>query len=211
MRRPWPRPLAWLVAVVVASLVVPVLLAPLGADYVITRNVMGAAAGALTLVAAGLTRARPAGLGAAAAAALAAIGLVAVIGVDRTQAFQRDDWRGAVRALRAGERPRAVVVVPGGGVAAVRLYLPGATVAGPRAPRVREVDVLVIAAHQPGATRRAPAVPVTPPAPGLVLAGTRASQTWAVARFRPARGGAIAPAALTGAAAYGPAAILVQR
>ncbi|MEA2247077.1 MAG: mannosyltransferase, partial [Solirubrobacteraceae bacterium] len=114
LRRPWPRPLAWLLAVVTASLLIPVILAPAGADYLLTRNVIGAAAGALTIVAAGFARARPAGLGAAAAAALTAIGLVAVIGVDRNQAFQRDDWRGAVRALRAGERPRAVVVVPAG-------------------------------------------------------------------------------------------------
>jgi hypothetical protein len=211
IRRPWPRPVAWLLAVVAAALVIPVILAPLGADYLITRNVIGAAAGALALVAAGFARARPARLGTVAAAALAAIGLVAVIGVNRTQAFQRDDWRGAVRALGAGERPRAVVVVPAGGIEAVRLYLPGAAVPGPSSPPVREVDVLVIAAHPPGATRATPAPPSTPPAPGLVPAGTQTSETWAVARFRPAGGGAVAPTALSGVAAYGPATILVQR
>jgi hypothetical protein len=210
LRRPWPRSLAWLLGVVAASLVVPVILAPAGADYLITRNVIGAAAGALTLVAAGFARARPAALGAVAALALSVVGLVAVVGVDRTQAFQRDDWRGAIRALGQGTRPRAVVVVPGGGITAVRLYLPGATVPGPRAPAVREVDVLIIAAHQPGATRHTPALPATPPAPGLVPIGTRTSETWAVARFRPASG-SIATSALSGVAAYGPTTVLVQR
>jgi mannosyltransferase len=209
MRWPWPRRLAWAIAIIAASLAVPVLIAPLGADYLITRNVIGATALALVLIAAGFAFARPVAAGAAAAAALAVVGLVAVIGVDRSQAFQRDDWRGAVRALGRGERPRAIVVVPAGGIQAVRLYLRGERVAGPASPPVREVDVLVIAGHQPGATRRTPSLPAQPPAAGLVPAGTRTSETWAVARYR-AAGRSVSPTDLPGVGAYGPATILVQ-
>lgn len=211
VRRPWPRPLLWLAVVVVASLVVPVVLAPLGSDYVITRNVLGVIGGALALVAVGLARARPWWLGAGAAAALAAIGLVAAVGVAGSQALQRDDWRGAVRALGGGPRPRAVMVIPASGKEAVELYLRRAEEAGPDGPAVREVDVLVIAARQPGAARRTPPAPTAPPAPGLVLAGTRTSATWSVARFRPAGGATVPASALPEATPYGPAAVLVER
>jgi hypothetical protein len=103
------------------------------------------------------------------------------------------------------------MVIPASGKEAVELYLRRAEEAGPDGPAVREVDVLVIAARQPGAARRTPPAPTAPPAPGLVLAGTRTSATWSVARFRPAGAGTVPASALPVATPYGPAAVLVER
>ncbi len=114
------RPLT-LVAVV--SVAIPLLLAAAGDDYVVTRNLLATAIPVAVLLAVGLA-ALPGRLGPVAALLAATLGAGTVVAVQIDPAYQREDWRSAVRALGpAPVGPRAVVVVPGSGRVAVELYL----------------------------------------------------------------------------------------
>jgi hypothetical protein len=99
-------------------------------DYLIARNLLPALVPALAVLAAGFAAERAGVVGVACLAALCAVSVAAVIGVDTTSAYQRDDWRGVARRLGPATRDRVVVVTPADGVVALRWYLPGAQTTG---------------------------------------------------------------------------------
>src|SRR5205085_7178822 len=99
------------------------------------------------LLAAGYA-ARPVGI--LAAGLLCAVGLALVIAVEANPSYQRDDWRGAARALGRATVPRAVVASPVGGGDALASYLKGAKPFPRAGADVREIDVVGIAARRPG-------------------------------------------------------------
>jgi mannosyltransferase len=136
---------------------VPLIVALAGADYLITRNVIAGWLPLGVVLAAGFGAARAPRAGTALAALLCALSLAAVIEVDAHPAFQRDDWRGAARALGPARVTRALVVSPLNGLIPLGLYAPGLH----RFPagglvQVTEIDLLGVAVRRAGETPRPP-------------------------------------------------------
>ncbi len=102
------------------TVAIPIALALVDVDYLLTRNVLVAWLPLAVVAAAGLARSR---LGLAGAAAVCALGLAAVVGVALEPLWQRDDWRGAAAALGGPRSDRATVVTPSEtGTVPFRLY-----------------------------------------------------------------------------------------
>lgn len=167
-------------AVAAGSVLIPLCVAVVGEDQLLTRNVLGGLVAALCLLAAGYSthsgRGRPLAL--AAMGALVALWLGLVVQTAREPRYQREDWRGAVRELGAQTGPRAVVVTPGSGGRAVRHYLQGAQVLSAGGAAVREIDWIVLDRH-----RSPDPAPAAIP-PGFSLVGTSRTKTFAIVRLR---------------------------
>ena len=170
-------------ALVAAIAGLPLVVAIAGADYFIARNAIAAWIPFAILLAAGFAAARRAGP--ALAVALCAVFLGATIAVDASPEYRRDDWRGAARALGPPAVTRALVVTPLNGLVPLSLYAPrlrpfptgGLSLVPPQLPplpdsgvtssvRIREVDLLAVAARRPGQTPRPPRPP-SPAIPGF--------------------------------------------
>ncbi|WP_354699280.1 hypothetical protein DSM112329_04991 [Paraconexibacter sp. AEG42_29] len=174
--------------VVAAGLVLPGLAAAVGQDFLLTRNLLGALPLVLALIAAGAAAlpGRAGGAGAAAVAVLAAVGAVSAIAVADDPAYQRDDFRGAFHAALEGDIGPRLVVTDGESRIPASLYLgPGARVVPPgRVEDVLEIDVVVVAANEPGQKRATPALPVAAGVPpGFAPAGVVRGATWIVRRY----------------------------
>lgn len=120
----WPR-IGPALAIGLAALAVPLVLAFAGYDYVLARNVIVAWVPLMICIAAALAapRAGPTGLGLA--AVFVALGIGVVVGSASTPKFGAEDWRGAARAL--GPPPtggRVIVLWPPEGAGALQLYRP---------------------------------------------------------------------------------------
>lgn len=186
-----------------AALGLPLLAAAAGNDFVLTRNVLAALPLLVALAGAGFALLPHRAPGIAAAVALAAVWLVAVLAVATTARYQRDDWRGAARALGSAARPRVVVVAPASGRVPAAHYLGHGAREATAPVRVREIDVLAVDTAR-GGGRTAPA-PAAAPAPGFTPAGERSGATWRVQRFTAPQPVAVDPAALAAGGA-----VLVQ-
>lgn len=116
-----------------------------GVDYLNTRNMIEVWLLLLLVPAIGFTAPGAGRLGLAALTALCAIGLVAVVSVDLHRPYQRDDWRGAVRALGRAHGPRAILVTPANGVLPLQVYLPRAMPIQRSGAMVVEVDLVGVA------------------------------------------------------------------
>jgi 4-amino-4-deoxy-L-arabinose transferase-like glycosyltransferase len=140
-----------LAAIGVSAVVVPLLAALLGADYLNARNLLGGLVPLASALAAGLVgvapRQRGAAVGVAALALLCASSLAIVIAVAADPAYQRTDWRGVARALGSSSDARALVISPANGFDALRYYrrdLSQLPYTGSGTP-LREVDVIGVA------------------------------------------------------------------
>jgi len=186
--------LAALVGVVAVA--IPVLLAIFGADYLDTRNLLGAWLPLMLVPAIGLGGRRAGRTGAVAFAGLCALGLFVSITVWANPAYQRENDRGVARALGPATVPRAILVTPASASVPLRLYL-GRTVGQPIP--VREVDEIALAVRDntfSGAKipPRPPNHP--PPAPGFKLVEQRFTPTYTLLRYRSPTPGVIPPPAL---------------
>jgi len=139
------------------SVLVPLVLALAGADYLAPRNLIGSwipLAAALAVVLAG-ERAGVAGW--VLTGLICAAGLGVVVAIDVVPRFQRADWSGVARSLRAGPADRAVVTVELG-AAPLEYYRPGLQYVHPGTTlRVREIDLVGYAP-----VRAVAATPITP-------------------------------------------------
>jgi mannosyltransferase len=124
-----------------AAVALPLLLGPLGADYLDGRNLIPAFAPLVVLLGAGfgIRRAGRAGLGLATAFCLCS--LVFALEIDRLPRLQREDLRNA--AAEAGPLTPAKAVVAGRYVSnqPLRYYL-GGNFAARRLPPLREIDLV---------------------------------------------------------------------
>ena len=164
-----------LVSLAAIAVVVPVLMALVGADYLITRNLIAAMVPLVVLAAVAAARSR---FGPAAIVALCATGAVAFAGVEANAFYQRDDWRAAAAALgpdRPG--PRLVVINPSDGGPVLEVY-ERLHVIAPKGQLLsaREIDVIDLA-HNP------PAVPVPPPAGFALCAPPTETAEFDVVRY----------------------------
>ncbi|HEX6712759.1 MAG TPA: glycosyltransferase family 39 protein [Thermoleophilaceae bacterium] len=139
-----------------AAIAAPLVLALIGPDYLISRNVIPSLLPAAVAVAAGFATTRA---GVAAAVALCAIGLIQAIGVDLDDRYQRDDWRAAAEFIGAADQPRAVIVTPASGAVPMLHYLRD----GRRTPEsgvdVKELVFVGLAARLPGEAAEPPRPP----------------------------------------------------
>jgi mannosyltransferase len=184
-----------LLGIAAAAALLPLVLAVAGADYLLPRNLIAVYVPVVLVVAAGLGAAGRLGL--AGAGAICAVALVVNIEVASDAKLQRDDWRGAARALGPATETRAVIVSPDYAKKPLRLYA-GSLQPLPPGTAVREVDVIV--------NDRPPAA--APPAlPGFSLEGTVRTPSYLLARYRSPTPTAV-PTVPVGRK---PAAVLIQK
>jgi len=152
-----------LLLIAAAGVLVPLLLAVLGADYLAPRNLVAAMIPVTVLIAVLGTWPRVRSLGVL-ALALTALGFLAItLDVDFSPRLQRGNWRGVAQVLRRSPGPMAVTTVELGS-APLEYYLPGLRYLQPGSVvRVREV---LETGYRP---LRASAG--EPPAPGFHLLG----------------------------------------
>jgi mannosyltransferase len=166
---------------------IPVLLAIFGADYVDTRNLLGAWLPLMLVPAIGLGARHAGRTGLAATGGLCAVGLFVSIAVWANPSYQRENDRGVAHALGPLTEPRAILVTPASSSVPVGIY------AGPfsRVPLpVKEVDIVALAVRS-GTFSGAkppprPAPGRQPPAPGFHLVEQRLTSTYTLLRYRSA-------------------------
>jgi mannosyltransferase len=197
------------VLVGLACVLVPMVLAVCGVDFLNTRNLLPALpplyiAGAIGL---GSDRIWPAG--AVLAGILAVLMLAVVVLVDTDVRYQRADWRDAGHALGSATTNRAIVVDPGSGLIPLQAYLPRLQGLSRPTP-VTELDVIAVGGQSTGSGITHPPRPSGPPPvpPGFRLVGTAYSRAYTVLRYRSATPTVVAPAIaqanLLGPGSYAP-------
>ena len=155
----------------------PLLVAVVGTNYLVIRNVIVAIPLGLMLVAAGCVSAPRVAVGVAIAGAICAIGLAIVIAVPLTPHLQRADWRGTIRALSEPPGPRVWVFLDRFDSTPIsEVYLPDGRPLGPTPVAVRELDVI----GRPGF----PGTSAPSALPGFSLVSRRVSHGLSASRFR---------------------------
>lgn len=165
------------------SLVVPLVLAAFGADYVIARNMIAAIVPGAVFLAAGYTVSR---VGLTAGAALCALSLAISISVGVNSRYGRTDWRGAARHAGPATVERAIVVTPDIERQLWRPYFSG--LRSPQTASVSVGEIVVIGlATQGGFSAESVKPPDTPPRPappGFRIAATERTPTLSLVRYR---------------------------
>jgi len=105
-----------------AVVLIPVVLAVVGEDYLVARNTIVAVVPAAVCLGAGFATGR---LGLAAATALCVLSAAIAIAPALDTSYGRTDWRGAAKPLASAAGPRAIVVTPYMSRTLWRPYLPG--------------------------------------------------------------------------------------
>lgn len=177
---------AGLVAVLIGALLIIAVLAAVGLDYLDSRNMIAMTVPLLALAGIGFAAGgRPGGI---AGAGMAAIGLLVVVTIDTTPTAQRDDWRGAMKALGAAapSTARAIVVTPGQGSAPISIYLSHVKSLTAAAASVSEIDLVGMASRGSGETPVPPAAsPAVPMLGGsFVLVEAKRAPLYTLERFR---------------------------
>ncbi len=175
-----------------AVLIVPVLLALTGFDYVSARYEVAGLVPLSVCVAAGFAAPGAWRAGLALAATLCAIWLAIVVADARDRLLQtRADWRGAAAAVGpvpAGER--AIVLTPAAGRKPFEVYLPAAGVLKAPVVVVREVAFLSVRSTSEAALGRLAPPPGTVPAtslPGFTEVQRKRTRTYVLIRYRAPR------------------------
>lgn len=196
----------------VAAVIVPIVLAVVGIDFLNTRNVLVALPALVLGVAVALGDRFHRRLGWTCAGLLAVVGVIVVVLVDTHPQYQRDDWRGVSRALGVATGTRAIVVSPGSGLVALEAYQGGLrAMTAPVA--VTELDVALIPGQVTGGGIGAlPPRSATVPAPhGFTPLAPVRGATYVVLRFRAPSPTVVPPSiALTDHLGTGSVAPLVQ-
>jgi mannosyltransferase len=167
------------------AVVVPIVLAVGGADYVIARNMIAAVVPAAVCLGAGYAVGR---LGLGAGAALCCLSLAIVVSVAADPQYGRTDWRGAAHRLGVVTHARAVVVTPDIDAELWDEYLSGLQDAS-EAP-VREIDVVGLATQGGFSTGavKPPEGPPKPPPPGFRLTDVERHKTFTFVRYQATNG-----------------------
>jgi hypothetical protein len=130
-------------AIGLCAVLVPVLLAVAGADYLNARNVIVGLVPLTIAVAGGLAAARPRALAPLAAGALVVMSLAMVVALPADAGAQRTHWQEITRALRYTGRAKAIVLLgPHTWSRIISFYLPDTWWDPPRGADVSEIDVL---------------------------------------------------------------------
>jgi len=148
-------------AIAACGVLIPVVLAAFGADYLAPRNLVAAMIPVTALIAVLISSPSMGRSGVALAATIALAFLVISLDVDLSPRLQRGNWRGVARALRGAAPDRAVTTVELG-AAPLEYYVPGLHNLAPgRTVTVTEIDETGYAPLRASAGG--------PPAPGFRL------------------------------------------
>ncbi len=157
------------------AVVIPLVLALAGADYLAPRNLLAAMIPVSALIAVLATVPENGIAGAALAGTIALAFLVISVDVDLSPRLQRGDWRAVAHLLAGGSRARAITSVELGS-APLEYYLPGLRNLGRgRSVLVSEIDETGYVPLRRSAGE--------PPAPGFVLLERRNLHGLLVYRF----------------------------
>ena len=173
-------------SVAASAIAVPVVLALVGADYVVARNTILAVVPAGVLLATGYAANR---LGLAAAGALCALGLAIVLSTSLDARYGRTDWRGAAERLATPTVPRAIVVTPYMSRSLWSPYLPRLGEPQVEAPEVEEIAVIGLATEGgfSGGAVEPPDVAAPAPPPGFEFVDDEHASTYTLFLYRARR------------------------
>lgn len=192
------------VTVLAAAVVVPpVVLAVVGPDYVLIRNLIPVIALAALVIGAGCAVAGRAGL--ALAGVIAVVAVTVNVQVTKDDELQRDDWRAAAERLGPpAQGPRAVVVTPDLQAPALEHYAGKLERVGATGTTVSEIAVV--------SYERPPRHTPSPPPPGFREVDRERSESFQLIRYRADAPAVVSYGALA-AARVGPKgpAVLLQR
>ncbi len=175
------RGAAFAAAVAAVTLLVPLILAALGRDYLVPRNLMAAWVPLAVVLGAACTVPRARLAGAGLAVILLAAFLVAGVRIAQNPQYQRPNWRGVATALGAAPGTRVIVAYDGGFAAQpLTVYMPGIPWRSPPNELVSTTEVDVV-----GSAWQSTASPLPP---GTSLVSRRAVGGFLVERFLIRRG-----------------------
>jgi mannosyltransferase len=158
-----------------AGVLIPIVLALLGSDYLAPRNLVAAMVPVSALLAVVIVARRTGRVGMGLAALLALTLLVLTIDVDLSPRLQRGDWSGVARVLRSAQ-PAHVITTVELGSAPLEYYLPSLYDLAPeKRVKVTEIDETGYAPLRKSAE--------SPPAPGFHLSERRDIHGLIVYRF----------------------------
>ncbi len=193
----------------IAGLGLPLLLAIAHVvDVFDGRNVIATWVPCAVLVAIGLGVARAPRAGAVLGTCLCALSLAVVLAINEIPSYQRDDWRGAARALPTRTGARAIISEENASLP-LSIYLQGTSPAERGRVSVRELDYITLRTRQTGRAPQPPAVIARAPR-GFRPAGIRRSETYAVSRFLAPRPTSVAIVRLRQLSSESKAEVLVQ-
>jgi mannosyltransferase len=132
-------------ALAAAAVAVPLVMSFTKWDYFFARNLIELTVPVLIFTAGGLAAARAGWIGPAALAGLCAVWMTVNIAVPLDSKLQRDDWRGAVKAMGQAGAARVVVTTPDFQGTPLALYLADARRSPGTGVPVPEVDVVRLA------------------------------------------------------------------
>jgi mannosyltransferase len=159
-----------------ATVLAPLVLAVIGPDYLIARNVIAAWLPLALAVSVGFATRRA---GIAAAAVLCALGVVQIIGVDTQERYQRDNWRAAADFIGNADEPTAVIVTPASGAVPMLHYLHGGAATPTSGVDVKEIAFVGMAPRLPGEAPKPPRPP-TVGAAGFTEVRRKQGETYTV-------------------------------
>lgn len=211
------RPTLVAASVGLAGVAVPVVMAVAGADYLTARNLLfawvplaAAFSCSLASVKARTRLDRPLAL--ACLASICALFLAVNITVIADSGYQRDNWRGAERAIAQVDYDRVLVVSPRSGEVPLYHYLPRTHPLRPCGVRVRELVLAALPTRRPGERPRPPRQINGPvPIEGFREAGRVEDDGFTVVFYRSKREVLVTPSMLSGWHLGGrPATVLVN-
>lgn len=186
------RAAGMLIAIGVGGVLVAVLVALAGSDYVNTRNLLPTWPALMLVVAIGLGTRRGRVAGSIATAGLVVLSLVCVRNIVADPLFQRPDWRGAAQAVGHPSGPRAIVSDVQSQVP-LAPYMPRLATFPAGGARVRDVDVIwVQRAYQWGPLGAIAPVPL----PGFTLTRVDRTRSYVVLHYAAATPQVESPASL---------------
>jgi mannosyltransferase len=179
--------------------VVPIVLAVLGRDYVIARNTIVAVVPAAVCVGAGFASRR---VGVAAAVVLCALCTAIAVVPAFDAAYGRTDWRGAAAAIGPAAGERAVVVTPYMSRSLWRPYLEGLDEPNGDSAVVSEVVVVGLATEggYSAGHLEPPEVDTPKPIPGFRIATVERRPTFTLVRYEAEKPSRVAVETLAGLA-----------
>jgi 4-amino-4-deoxy-L-arabinose transferase-like glycosyltransferase len=206
------RPVARDTAIVAATaMLIPLLAALSGAlDVFDGRNVIADWVPWAVLLAIGLGAAGARHAGAVLGVGMCAVSLAVIAATNLIPAYQRDDWRGAARALTPLRLGSRVLVSESSSSIPLSVYLPGVQALAAPTVITRELDFIALRVRRTGRSPLAPAPPTSPPS-GFRLAGVRRSETYAVSRFVATRPRTLRASALRRMSGESTAEVMLQR
>ncbi len=173
------RRTAWLpVCVGAGGVVLALLAAGVGSDYVNTRNLLPTWPMLALVVCCGLTMTRSAWVGGFGLAALCVLSLVCDVAVVVTPLYQRADWRDIAHAL--GPARERIIVGDNYSLVSLAPYMHGLHLLGAgKSATATEIDIFGLALQSTPPPRAVPA----PSIPGFTLVRRRETTTYTLLRY----------------------------